>query len=128
MVREAQKEAKKTHEYQRTKMSEGKFFAAMGSAPKSAAPSPVPAGDKEAGEEQEEEEAAQKVVLPPFIKVEVGDRDCFNLFLYIIYKIFRVSFVGFWFYFVPFFAMILSYSVPWFMAKNYPLAEDGGSE
>ena len=69
--------------------------------------------------------------LPNFIFISFWDRSFGNMILFLVYKLFRISFVTFWFYFIPFFAMILSYLVPWFMNAHYPElkpAEDAGGD
>jgi len=69
--------------------------------------------------------------LPNFIYISFGERPCGNMFLFLVYKMFRISFVTFWFYFIPFFAMILSYLVPWYMNTYHAAmkpAEDAGGD
>lgn len=42
----------------------------------------------------------------------VKDRSCCNRMLYLIYKSFRFTYVSFWFYFMPFAALLGTYLVP----------------
>lgn len=84
--------------------------------------------DKSAEDLPETDEIAEELLdIPTHIKIEYASRSCENKFLFIIYKIFRVSFVSFWFYFTPFFAMFLSYLLPWYLNTYHPEGRSGVS-
>ena len=76
--------------------------------------------ETEVGDPKEKEE----IELPTHIKVVFSERSCCNKCLYLLYKLFRFNFVAFWFYFIPFFAMILSYILPWYFNTYYPLSAE----
>lgn len=72
------------------------------------------------GEEPAVEEEEPKIELPTHIRVDFWSRTWGNMWLYLIYRLFRFAFVTFWFYFVPFFTMVLSYWLPSYFNNKYP--------
>ena len=52
---------------------------------------------------------------PRTVKIEFATREWFfEMPLYLFYKLIRILFVAFWFYFSPFFAMTLQFLIPYF--------------
>lgn len=84
----------------------------------------ITCSSKAEDETKEEEEKPVIVGLPTHIRADWSSRTCSNKFLYFVYKVFRFFFVTIWFYFVPFFAMICSYIVPWFFRQYYPMSDE----
>lgn len=72
---------------------------------------------------EEEPVDEEEIDLPTHIRVFFSQRSFVNKLLYLLYKFFRFNFVAVWFYFVPFFAMILSYLLPWYLRRYHPLSE-----
>lgn len=54
---------------------------------------------------------SMKIETPKYMRVKFSDRKRGNRCLYLIYRFYRIMFVSFWFYFLPFFVIIVSYLV-----------------
>jgi len=61
--------------------------------------------------EGEEPENLEKIEVPKLMRVAFKERTCQNKTLYLVYRCYRVFFISFWFYFLPFAAIIVSYWV-----------------
>merc|ERR1719273_350145 len=61
------------------------------------------ADEKKKDDEEYAKYLSEDMALPPFIRIGWSDRNLGNKLLYIVYRLFRISFVSFWFYFIPFF-------------------------
>ena len=44
-----------------------------------------------------------------------SSRTCANKFLYYLYRMFRIFYASFWFYFTPFSTIFISYWLPYFL-------------
>ena len=68
----------------------------------------------------------KKVVhVPTYIHIDFySNRSCCNRILYLLYKGFRSFYITFWFYFLPFTVITLSFVTP-YVAGTYPSIFDG---
>ena len=53
---------------------------------------------------------------PKHIYISFKSRTCTEKVLRLTYKVFRILYVSFWYYFVPFMMIVLSYWVPYSLA------------
>ena len=55
----------------------------------------------------------KKRATPSYIRIDFWDREWFlEMPLYFVYRIARIIFIAFWFYFSPFIAMTLQFYIP----------------
>ena len=56
-----------------------------------------------------------KQTEPEFIHVSLSSRTCNNWVLYVVYRFFRIFYASFWFYFIPFSTIFISYWLPYYL-------------
>ena len=65
--------------------------------------------------------------MPSYIKLNFAQRTLGNKCQYSLYRLLRVFFVSFWFYYAPFLALLFNFIVPLFIKKEFNNANDGSS-
>ena len=64
----------------------------------------------------EDAENEEKEYRP--LRIRYSERTCGNKFLRLIYKVYRIMFVSWYFYFIPFYAMLLTFLIPFYSHKT----------
>ena len=79
----------------------------------------------EEGKSEADVESEKVIDVPPYIYIDfIEDRSCCNRILYLLYKGFRSFYITFWFYFLPFTVITLSFVTP-YVSGTYPKIFDG---
>ena len=60
-----------------------------------------------------DEDPRKKLGIPKYIKIDMLERSFGNIACFVIYRLFRSFYVSFWFYFLPFTIILLSYAIPY---------------
>ena len=65
-------------------------------------------------EESSDEERSRQVIdgEPDYILIKQRERTCCNWLARVFYRIFKTFFASIWFYFVPFYCIVLSFQIP----------------
>ena len=67
----------------------------------------------------------KKIEIPiTYIKIKFRERKCCNKVLYILYRILRIFMVSFWYYFMPFLVINLSFFVPHTYHSSHQVAKE----